>query len=302
MTDLNTGQNPGAVYFGEAAYITPHEFVWCQSHPDQCNMFNNFSYREFTVSGGPTVFLFSPVSSTVRMQPAIEAWTGATVNQLEPDPGNDGIWFMAYKVTQPSADVWHYEYALFNMNLDRSIQSFSVPLGAGVNVNSIGFHAPPQHPGWPHDGTQGDAGFSSTPWDVTQDTNSITWSTETFAANPNANAIRWGTLYNFRFNSNQPPQTVNATVGFFKTGSPMTVEIQAPSGGVVTPTPTPTVSPTPSASPTATPSPTVNRLPRRYAYADAHRHRGLLLHPTQSRTTRSPNAASASVTAFPDHP
>src|SRR6185437_1905829 len=103
MTDLNTGQNPGAVYFGEAAYITPHEFVWCQSHPDQCNMFNNFSYREFTVSGGPTVFLFSPVSSTVRMQPAIEAWTGATVNQLEPDPGNDGRWFMAYKVTQPSA-------------------------------------------------------------------------------------------------------------------------------------------------------------------------------------------------------
>ena len=263
MTDLNTGQNPGAVYFGEAAYITPHEFVWCQSHPGQCNMFNNFSYREFTVSGGPTVFLFSPVSSTVRMQPAIQAWaaTGATVSQVEPDPGNDGIWFMGYKVTQPSADVWHYEYALFNMNLDRSIQSFSVPVGAGVNVTSIGFHAPPQHPGWAHDGTQGDAGFSSTPWDVTQDPSSITWSTETFATNQNANAIRWGTLYTFRFDANQPPQTVNATVGFFKTGSPMTVEIQAPSGGVVTPTPTPPASPTPSASPTATPSPTVTPPP-----------------------------------------
>ena len=66
---------------------------------------------------------------------------------------------MGYKVTNPSAGVWHYEYALFNMNLDRSIQSFSVPLGAGVNVSNIGFHAPPQHPGWPHDGTQGDAGY-----------------------------------------------------------------------------------------------------------------------------------------------
>ena len=58
MTDLNTAQNPGATYFGEAAYITPHEYTWCQSHPDQCNMFNNFSYRKFTVSGGPTNFNF----------------------------------------------------------------------------------------------------------------------------------------------------------------------------------------------------------------------------------------------------
>ena len=248
MTDLTPGGNPGATYFGEAAYISPHEYTWCQSHPDQCNMFNNFSYRKFSVSGGPTFFTFSPLSSTVRMQPAIEAWagTGATVNQLEPDPGNDGLWFMGYKVTNPSAGVWHYEYALFNMNLDRAIQSFSVPLGTGVNVSNITFHAPPQHPGWPHDGTVGDAGYSSTPWDVDQETNSITWSTETFATNQNANAIRWGTLYNFRFDADQPPQTANATVGFFKTGSPMTVEIQVPGGGGVTPTPTPTVSPTPT--------------------------------------------------------
>ena len=69
---------------------------------------------------------------------------------------------------------------------------------------------------------------------------SITWSTETFATNQNANAIRFGTLYNFRFDADQPPQTVNATVGFFKTGSPMMVAIQAPAGGTPTPTPTAT--------------------------------------------------------------
>jgi hypothetical protein len=260
MTDLTPGGNPGATYFGEAAYISPHEYTWCQSHPGQCNMFNNFSYRKFSVTGGPTNFTFSPVSSTVRMQPAIQAWagTGATVSPpVEPDPGNDGIWFMGYKVTNPSAGVWHYEYALFNMNLDRAIQSFSVPLGTGVIISHIDFHAPPQHPGWAHDGTQGDAGFSSTPWDVTQDASSITWSTETFATNQNANAIRWGTSYNFRFDADQPPQTANATVGFFKTGSPMTVEIQVPAGGGGgTPTPTPTVTPTATPSPSATPTPT----------------------------------------------
>src|SRR6267143_4234281 len=256
-SDLIPAQNPGASYFGEATYISPHEYTWCQSHPDQCNMFNNYSYRRFSVTGGPTSFNFTPVSNTVRMQPAIQFWagTGATVNQIEPDPGNDGAWFMGYKVTNPSAGVWHYEYALFNMNLDRGIQSFRVPLGTGVNLSNVGFHAPLNHPGWPHDGTQGDAGFSNFPWTPTQTAASMTWETETIATNPNANAIRWGTMYNFRFDADQPPQTANATVGFFKTGSPMTVAIQAPGqggGGTPTPTPTPTATPSPSATPTLT--------------------------------------------------
>jgi hypothetical protein len=257
MTDLNTQQNAGASYFGEAAYIAPFEFTWCQSHPTQCNMFNNFSYRPFSVTGGPTVFNFSPTGNTVRMQPAIEAWatTGATVTQITPDSGNDGVWFMGYKVTNPSAGVWHYEYALFNMNLDRAIQSFSVPLGAGVNVSNTDFHGPPQHPGWAQDGTFNNQGFSSMPWALTQDASSITWSSETLAQNQNANAIRWGTLYNFRFDADQAPQTVAATVAFFKTGSPMTVEIQAP-GQVGTPTPTPTPTPTATATPTPTSTPT----------------------------------------------
>ena len=204
-------------------------------------MLNNASYREFAVSGGPTNFTFSGVGSTVRMKAAILAWagTGATVSQIEPDPGNDGIWFMGCKVTNPTKGVWHYEYALYNQNLDRAIQSFSVPLLSGATISNIEFHAPPQHPGWAHNGTQGDAGYSSTPWNVIQDASSITWSTETFAQNQNANAIRWGTLYNFRFDADQPPQQTNATVGFFKTGSPVMVPIQAPAGGG-TPTPTPT--------------------------------------------------------------
>jgi hypothetical protein len=58
----------------------------------------------------------------------------------------------------------------------------------------------------------------------------VTWSTETFAQNPNANAIRWGTLYDFRFDSTSAPAAANATVGFLKTGQPITVAIQAPSG------------------------------------------------------------------------
>jgi hypothetical protein len=252
VDDLNTSLNAGATYFAEANYIVPHEGTWCQSHPSECNMYNNASYRQYSVFGVNQPFSFNPAGPTVREHPAIMAWTGATVNQIEPDPGNDGIWFMGYKVTNPSDGVWHYEYALYNQNLDRAIQSFSVPLGLGANISNMSFHAPPQHPGWPHDGTVGDAGYSSTPWNLVQDATSITWRTETFATNQNANAVRFATLYNFRFDADQPPVTASATVGFFKTGSPMTVEIQAPAAGA---TPTPTATPRPTPSPRSNPSP-----------------------------------------------
>jgi len=46
----------------------------------------------------------------------------------------------------------------------------------------------------------------------------LTWSTETFADNPNANAIRWGTLYNFRFDADQSPRATTATIGFWSDG------------------------------------------------------------------------------------
>jgi hypothetical protein len=259
-SDLNTTLNPGATYYAEAQYVTPHEYAWCQAHAGQCNMYNNASYRRFNVTG-TTSFSFSTVGSTFRMIPAINAWTGATINTIEPVPGVDGRAFIAYKVTNPSAGVWHYEYAINNQNLDRGIQSFSVPLGSGVTVSNLGFHAPLNHPGIANDGTSGNAGFSNTAWTPNQTASDLSWSSETLAQNANANALRWGTLYNFRFDSNSPPQAVSATIGFFKTGTPINVGIQGPSSSSASPTPTPTPppttpTPTPSPIPTPTPSPT----------------------------------------------
>jgi hypothetical protein len=228
MADLITTQNVGATYYAESQYITPHEYVWCQANPTQCNMFNNVSYRRYTVSGTASPFSFSPAEATTRAKTAVSAWAGSTQVQIKPDVTNDGIGAVAYKVTNPSAGVWHYEYAVYNQNLDRAIQSLSIPVGAAT-LSNIGFHAPPQQPGWTFDGTLGNTGFVNTPWTQTQAAGTMTWNSETFAQNQNANAIRWGTLYNFRFDSNRPPQMTNATIGFFKTGAPITVQIQGPS-------------------------------------------------------------------------
>lgn len=227
VSDLDPAQNAGATYYFEGQYVTPHEYVWCQSHSSECNMYNNASYRRFNVSGS-TSFSFTSVGSTVRMSPAINAWTGATINPIEPDPGVDGRAYIAYKVTNPSAGLWHYEYAIYNQNLDRAIQSFTVPLSGGVSISNVGFHAPVNPPAFPNDGTLANAGYSNAPWTPNQDTSSLTWRSETFDQNQNANVLRWGTLYNFRFDSSSPPTTATATIGFFKTGSPITVQIQAP--------------------------------------------------------------------------
>jgi Carboxypeptidase regulatory-like domain len=229
INDLSTTLNPGATYYAESQYVTPHEYVWCQANPGQCNMYNNVSYRRYSVSGTASPFSFSPVAATVREKSAVSAWTGATFVDLNPAPGIDGVGTVAYKVTNPSPGVWHYEYAVYNQNMDRAIQSFGVPVGSGVTLSNIGFHAPPQQPGWTFDGTVGNTGFSNAPWTQTQTGGAMTWSAETFAQNPNSNAIRWGTLYNFRFDSNRPPQTTSATVGFLKTGAPITVQVQGPS-------------------------------------------------------------------------
>jgi hypothetical protein len=226
--DLNTTMNTGATYYLEVQYDSPQEYAWCQTHPGECNMYNNASYRRYNVTGTTGPFTFVPVGSTVRMTPATGAWTGATSSTIEPAPGVDGRAFVVYKVTNPSAGVWHYEYAIHNQNLDRSIQSFSVPLGCGITLSNLGFHAPPNHPGFPNDGTLGSAGFSNAAWTSNQTSSALSWNTETFAQNQNANAIRFGTLYNFRFDSNRPPQGANATIGFFKTGAPITVAIQGP--------------------------------------------------------------------------
>ncbi|CAN5794225.1 hypothetical protein BH20VER1_BH20VER1_00240 [soil metagenome] len=228
-SDLNTTLNAGATYYAEAQYVTPHEYVWCQNNPGQCNMYNNVSYRRFNVTG-TTSFSFSPVGATVRTTPAIYAWTGATITRIEPAPGQDGQGFVGYKVTGPDINgVYHYEYAINNENLDRAIQAFSVPLGCGVEISDIGFSAPLNHPGTLADATFNNAGYSNAAWTVGQTAASVSWSSETLAQNSNANALRWGTTYSYRFTSLRPPEVKDATIGFYKTGSPITVPVAVPS-------------------------------------------------------------------------
>ena len=56
----------------------------------------------------------------------------------------------------------------------------------------------------------------------------VSWSTETFDQNPDANALRWGTLYNFRFDADVPPTTGEARIGLFEPGTGTVLEEVCP--------------------------------------------------------------------------
>jgi hypothetical protein len=211
--DLDPDLNPGALYFIEGHYI----------HPDDCaagTQDNNASYRRVAVfEQSPNIFQVSPTSVTQREQPAIRAWQDTDSSVVETDakvPG-EGLFILAVKVTDLLNGFWHYEYAIENLNSDRSAGTFTVPLPRGAVVQNVGFHDIDYHSGEIYDPTD---------WTHTVDAARLTWSTVPYDVNPNANALRFGTLYNYRFDANVGPGQTIVTIGLFKPGMPDEVAVR----------------------------------------------------------------------------
>ncbi len=222
-TDLDPAQNAGASYYGEAHYVTHDEAAAANHH-------NNASYKRVVVGAFMNgAWNLSFTGSVTQQLPAIYAWQDndaqVVINVVEDDGGapdaHDGRFWLGHRVTDNGNGTWHYEYALYNMNSHRSARSFSVPAGLGATLSNAGFHDVDYHSG---DG-EGNVTFDGTDWAFAAGGGSGSWSTQTFAANPNANALRWGTLYNFRFDADAPPVAVTATIGLFRPGSPSAVTV-----------------------------------------------------------------------------
>ncbi|MCC6951365.1 MAG: hypothetical protein IT433_07955 [Phycisphaerales bacterium] len=197
---------------------------------------NNESYRRMTLSGQT----FTVVGSTQRGIPAVYAWRDHGLGANVPDPSvniavfdvpNDarqlrtvgsggsagaptasGLWatgraFLASKVIQTSATSWRYEYAVENLTVDRAFQAFQLPMPAGATVLQAGFRDVDHHSGEP---------YALTDWTVGSGSGTMTWSTQTYATNVNANALRWGTMYNFWVECNASPSTGDVVLPIFK--------------------------------------------------------------------------------------
>ena len=222
--DMNLVNFPGSMFFVEGVYAATDDAAAGNWH-------NNATYKRVNISGSPYNMVVQ--GNAQEGTPAIRAWRdhGGGIGVPDPSvnvnyvdlPGEGRFWY-ASKATSLGGGLWRYDYAVFNLSSDKAAGGLRIPIGAGVDVSNVGFHAPPYHSGEP---------YNNDAWMSTTSASEVTWSTaQTHAQNANANAVRWGTMYNFWFTANSGPEAGEATLDTFKPHTPGSVQlmVDVPSG------------------------------------------------------------------------
>lgn len=211
--------DPSYRYFVEGQYVAPDDAT-------AGNGLNNASHREVVVSGTN----LNVTGATEEGRPAIYAWQDLdpTVTVREVVVPGEGLFVVAYQTGDNGDGTWHYEYAVFNLNSHLSGRSFSVPINVDSVITNTGFRDVDYHSGEPYDGTD---------WalNVNPGTGWLSWSTDDFATNPDANALRWSTMYTFRFDADSPPEQAIAAIGLFRDEGPSSVSVlvEAPATNII---------------------------------------------------------------------
>ena len=230
-SDLIESNFPGALYFAEGVYVAADE----HGVNGNLNKRNNASYRrvEFNQSTFRMDFPAGGAEPMHRGLPAIYAWRdhGRGPNTPDPDvvvqpvdvPG-EGRFYVAHKVDDNGDGTWRYTYAVFNQNSDLAASSWRIPVRPGATVTNVNERAPAYHSGEP---------YPPPAWSSPSTGVAVVWTaTQTYAENPNADALRWGTMRTFWFDADRPPAPGVATLRLFKDPSiELSVTVAAPVAG-----------------------------------------------------------------------
>jgi len=199
--DIDPALNEDALYFIEAQYVSPDDAEWG-------NQDNNASYKwiKFLTATSPL-----GLSSTQVGQPAIYGWKffDEEVDLRKARVPEEGLLHVGIRVYDNGDGTWNYVYAIHNLNSDRSIGTFTVPVEDCVTISDIGFNDVDYGSGEIIDGTD---------WNVDVDSVGVHWNTTAFEQNEWSNAIRWGSMYTFWFTADQGPDSGNLELGLFKPG------------------------------------------------------------------------------------
>lgn len=211
--DVNPSLNGGARYFVESQYVCNDDSA-LNGHG-----YNNVSWREVSISGSNAPYNMNFVGSTQREESAIEAWQAAdpAVQIVEIPVPNDGPIYLAWKVTAAAGGGWDYDYVLYNRDCDRSVRAFAIPATAGASITSMEFSDPEYHSGEVYNNTDWftyDGLYPGTSQRV------AAFVGGSFNADPNNNALRWGTSYSYSFHSDQAPSNSPVGIIMFKPGGP----------------------------------------------------------------------------------
>jgi len=120
----------------------------------------------------------------VQFGSVLTRWTGATTSTGQ-NGNDDGRFLVAVKVTGPVDGMWHYEYAVHNLDNHRGGASLRIPVCPTARVENLGFRDIDQ------DGLND--------WSMTRNGSSIDFLAS--ATNP----LDWNTFYNFYFDSDAAP-------------------------------------------------------------------------------------------------
>jgi hypothetical protein len=202
--------SPGALYYYEGEYIVA----------DDAKVRNNIGWRRCTMSWSGSNWTFSTVGAGQQPNPDpfVFSWGDLQVEkQLADDDGNIVV---ANRILTLGGGLFHYEYVIYNWYSERGVRSFSVPIEQ-VNISNVGFHDLDKN--------------SANDWTVTNDGSTITWSTDEYVSNPDANAIFFQSMFNFRFDADAPPDLQSVGVGIYKPGigNTLFLEVQTPKNPAV---------------------------------------------------------------------
>ncbi len=183
----------GGTLYGQAYAVIQGEPVAARD--------DNIMYRGLSMawngSGWNSGFVGGSVQGSV-----LEAWTGASTD-IGGNGNDDGRFLVAVKVTGPVGGLYHYEYAVQNLDNSRGAATFRIPVAPAATVVNAG--------------TKDIDSDGSNDWTFSRVGSEITFSAGV------DNALEWNTIYNFWFDSSAAPEAGTTTLDQARPGTGATI-------------------------------------------------------------------------------
>ncbi len=179
------------------------------------NRDDNLAHRGFNPVWNGGSWSFPNNAAGQQYGSILDRWPGANV-EFGHDGGDNGRFFVASKVTPLGGGLYHYEYAVHNVDNSRGGGTLRIPIDAGATASNFTF---------------GDIDLDpSNDWTAARVGNEVVFTS------PQGNPLEWNTIYNFGFDADVPPGVSTCEIDHARPGvGSLWVEVQTevPGGSTI---------------------------------------------------------------------